>query len=172
MARIGKTTGQSALFAMIVFLKLTKPRRRRIEVEFDLLALQTITEFLRVFSSREGWDTTNGRPPLRAQREEALLMLLRQDEAGEEPEVRRLLLLACREDGGAVLEFVASTGAENLQDRLVLLGERAAADEIEREVSLRLLRHLASSVRYQQYHDADIVTVRVDALKPTAGGGT
>ena len=32
---------------------------------------------------------------------------------------------------------------------------------IEREVSLRLLRHLASSVHHQQYHDTDIVTVRV-----------
>ena len=77
--------------------------------------------------------------------------------------MRRLLLVARKEDGGAVLEFVASTGAENLQNRLVLLGKRAAADEIEREISLRLLHHLASSVRHQQYHDADIVTVRVEA---------
>ena len=29
--------------------------------------------------------------------------------------------------------------------------------------ALRLLRHLASSVRHQQYHDTDILTVRVDA---------
>lgn len=31
----------------------------------------------------------------------------------------------------------------------------------EHEVTLRLLRHHASSVRHQQYHDVDIVTVRV-----------
>ena len=39
----------------------------------------------------------------------------------------------------------------------------ADASEVpdEREVSLRLLRDLASSVRHEQYHDAEIVTVRV-----------
>ena len=37
---------------------------------------------------------------------------------------RRLLLVAYKEDGGAVLEFVASTGEENLQDRIALLGAR------------------------------------------------
>ncbi len=46
---------------------------------------------------------------------------------------------------------------------LALLGERAEEVPAEREVSLRLLRHIASSVHHQQYHDTDIVTVRVDA---------
>ena len=63
-----------------------------------------------------------------------------------------------------VLEFVATGGDENIEDRIALLGEGAAAGEqIEHEVSLRLLRHLASSVHHQQYHDTDILTVRVDA---------
>ena len=40
---------------------------------------------------------------------------------------------------------------------LALLGARVTRDlvEIEQEVSLRLLRHLASSVRHQQYYDTD-----------------
>ena len=41
---------------------------------------------------------------------------------------------------------------------------------IEREVSLRLLRHIASSVRHQQFHDTDIVTVRVDAPRTRRHG--
>ena len=64
---------------------------------------------------------------------------------------------------GAILEFIAAPGEENLQDRIALLGERAEEVPAEREVSLRLLRHIASSVHHQQYHDTDIVTVRVDA---------
>ena len=70
---------------------------------------------------------------------------------------------------GAVLEFVAASGEENLQDRIALLGEQTAAAPLEREVSLRLLRHLASSVHHQQYHDTDIVTPRVET--PAASGG-
>ena len=38
----------------------------------------------------------------------------------------------------------------------------------EEEVSLRLLRRLASTVRHQQYRGMDVVTVRVAAA---AGGG-
>lgn len=47
----------------------------------------------------------------------------------------------------------------------MLLGEQPADVPDDREVSLRLLRHLASSVRHEQYHDSDIVTVRVAASR-------
>ena len=95
--------------------------------------------------------------------EEGLLTLL-QDKSEAERAQRRLLLIAYEEDGGAHLEFIAATGEENLQDRIALLDGRTTGEliEIEQEVSLRLLRHLASSVRHQQYYDTDIVTVRVD----------
>ena len=93
--------------------------------------------------------------------EETLLTLIPQDE--EEHDRRHLRLIAYKEEGDAVLEFVVSPGEENLQDRIALLSEQTNETPAEREVSLRLLRHLASSVRHQQYHDTDIVTVRVKA---------
>ena len=95
--------------------------------------------------------------------EETLLTLLEKHEAHAEHDHRQLLLTAHKEDGGAVLEFIASTSEDNLQDRIALLGEQTAGVLVEREVSLRLLRHFASSVLHQQYHGLDIVTVRVDA---------
>lgn len=61
----------------------------------------------------------------------------------------------------AELELVAAPGEENLEDRMVLLTERGGIPA-EHEISLRLLRHYASSVYHQQYHDTDIVTVRVE----------
>ena len=94
--------------------------------------------------------------------EEVVLTLLGQDDAGERSG-RRLLLLARKDGGGAILEFTAAAGETgNLQDRVALLGEQDGEDRLEQEVSLRLLRHLAASVRHQQYHDVDIVTVRVN----------
>jgi len=45
---------------------------------------------------------------------------------------------------------------------MAVLGERAAGARME-EVSLRLLRHYASSVRHNQYHDTDVITVRVES---------
>ena len=92
--------------------------------------------------------------------EEALLTLLGDDQDGDEPQ-RRLLVTAAREGNGATLEFIAAGGTENIEDRLALLSETATAESIERDVSLRLLRHLATEVRHRQYHDVDVVTLRV-----------
>ncbi len=81
-----------------------------------------------------------------------------------------LLVVAHKEAGEAVMEFVAAPGTANLEDRIALLGEQTAAASFEREVSLRLLRHLASSVRHQQFHDTDIVTIRVTPPEPIPTG--
>ena len=93
--------------------------------------------------------------------EESLLTLLEPGGSDGTPEgPRRLVVTAREDDGDAVIEFVAAPGEQNIEDSMTLLGERAAEDTIEREVSLRLLRHLASSVRHQQYQDTDILTAR------------
>ena len=171
LLRNGMIAGGLVAIVMTLFVEVTKPRRSRLEVEFSLSALQKIRDFLGVFASRNGWGTSMANR-LDAVGEEALLTLLGQDEAEEERQRRRLLLVAHKEDGAAILEFVASMGEENLQDQIALLSERPAENLIEREVSLRLLRHLASSVRHQQYHDVDIVTVRVGVPGPSPGGQT
>ena len=101
---------------------------------------------------------------------EETLLTLREQEVGKDG--RHLLLTARREDDEAVLEFVAATGEENLQDRIALLGKQSISASVEREVSLRLLRHLASSVYHQQYHDTDIVTVRVEVPVPASSEET
>ncbi len=157
----GMIAGGVAAIAMTLFVELTKPRRSRLELAFDRSALQEVRAFVGAFAARNGWDGEMA-DRLDAASEETVLTLLDRTEAGDDEAPRRLLLVAHREDGAAVLEFVAAKGEANLQDRIALLGEAGAADAIEREVSLRLLRHLASSVRHQQYHDTDIVTVRVD----------
>ena len=63
---------------------------------------------------------------------------------------------------------MAAAGGDNIQERLALLDDVNDEGRLERDVSIRLLRHLASSVRHQQYHDVDIVTVRV--REPSAEG--
>ena len=169
LLRNGVTAGGLMALLMTFFMEMTKPRRGRMETRFDLSALPKIREFLVAFASRCGWDGAMAER-LEAVGEETLLTLLGQDEADEEKAQRRLLLMARKEGAGAVLEFVAATGEDNLQDRMALLGEQVGEIPIERDVSLRLLRHLASSVRHEQYHDTDIVTVHVDAPEKIPGG--
>ncbi|MDE0304693.1 MAG: hypothetical protein OXI87_07400 [Albidovulum sp.] len=157
----GMLTGGVAAIVLTIFVELAKPRHRRIEAELDLSALRDIQEFISEFASQRGWGAQM-ESRLKAVCEETLLTLLQQAESGKDIGQRRLLLTARGEDRGAVLEFITSKGEENIQDRFALLGEASAGAMIEREVSLRLLRHLASSVHHKQYHDTDIVTVRVE----------
>ena len=159
------TAGGMTAILLTLFVELTAPRRRRIQAPFEVASLPRIREFLQSFAARSGWGEAMAHR-LDAAAEEAMLTLLRHDEeeeAGDDGRrKRRLLLTAHKEGGGAVLEFIAAPGEENLEDRIALIGE-GTDDAPEREVSLRLLRHLASSVHHQQYHDTDIVTIRVDA---------
>ncbi len=158
----GMTAGGLVAILMTLFVELTAPRASRLEMEFGVEALPKLQEFLAAFASRGGWGKAMaGR--LDAAGEETLLTLMRQDEEVEDREKRRLWLTARKQGSGALLEFVASAGAENIQDRIALLGAGPVEAPDEREISLRLLRHIASRVHHQQYHDTDIVTVHVDA---------
>ena len=158
LLRNGVTAGGLAVILMTLFVEVTKPRRSRIEAAFDLAVLPKIREFLGAFASRNGWDAAMAER-LDAVSEETLLTLVRQEDEDE----RRLRLVAYREGSGAVLEFVVASRVENVQDRIALLGDEPGEAPVEEEVSLRLLRRLASSVRHRQYSGMDVVTVRVAA---------
>ena len=164
----GMTAGGLAAILMTMFLELTQPRRRRMETECHLAALPKIQEFLKSFAADNGWAQAM-RNRLDAAVEETLATLFHRGDSDEKQEPRRLQLVAFKENGGAVLELIASTRDEqNLQDRIALLGRYAEGPGVEREISLRLLRHVASSIRHQQYHNTDIVTIRVKAPEPEA----
>ncbi len=157
----GMTAGGLTALLMTLFVELTSPRRYRLESDLNLSALPKIRAFLEDFASRNRWEAAMA-ARLVAASEETLLTLVQQD--NEANKRSRLLLIAYKDEGSAMLELVAATGEGNLQDRIELLGdERAVEAPEELEVSLRLLRHFASSVHHQQYHDTDIIVLRVDA---------
>ena len=65
--------------------------------------------------------------------------------------------------GQVEMEFISTLeDEENLEDRLAYLNEEDESVD-EREISFRLLRHYASSVRHRKYQGMDIVAVRVEA---------
>ncbi len=161
----GITSGGLMAIILTMFQRLGVSRSSRFETELAAASLPDMREFLQAFVSRNGWNQEM-MTRLDIASEETLLTLLEANEAVEEHQSRRLNLAVRKEDGGAVLEFVATTGEENLQDQIALLGEQAVdAPVVEKEISLRLLRHVASSVLHQQYYNTDIVTVCVDTPK-------
>ena len=153
----GMVVGGLVAIVLVQFVGLSG-RRRRARFELSPEIVPQLDEFLEAFAARIGWGEA-ATDRLRSAGEEALASLL-QDEAALSDGRRLVVGLALR-DGVAEMEFSAVLGDENLEDRLAYLPEEPEIED-EREISFRLLRHYASSVRHHKYHDIDVITVQVE----------
>ena len=164
----GILAGALCSILLILFMGLIDPseRRARLEVELSLSAIPKIDEFVREFASRRGWNEASTRR-LSSASEETLVSLLDQRDVASNGDSPRLIVLAETTGATAVMEFIAVFDAENLEDRLAYLSEEArgaaSVDEQAAEMTLRLLRHYASSVRHQKYYGLDVVWLEVRA---------
>ena len=154
----GMTAGGLTAIVLTLFTEASQARRRRLRTDLALSELPRIREFLGAFATRHGW-TGPMSERLDAVAEETLLTML---DAGDADAGRTLRVTASKQDGRAVLEFVAAARGENIEDRLAVLDEPTADRPVERDVSLRLLQHYAASVLHQQYHELEIVTLHVN----------
>ncbi len=163
----GVTLGSSvvvgilAAVLMSMLLEITASRRRRIETELDITALPDIQEFLRGLASSAGWKQ-DSIARLDSAGEETLATMLHLRDDHEDYKTPRLVVIARPSAGAMEMEFLAVFSDENIEDRISYMSEQAEAPDVS-ELSFRLLRHYASSVRHRKYHGIDIVTVRVDA---------
>ena len=172
----GMTSGGLTALLLTLLTKLTAPRGSKFRGPLDLTELPRIRAFLGTFATASGLGVAVER--LEAATEETLQALL--DAGAGSGDRRALLLTARKEDGEAILEFIVGAvgdDSSNLQDQMTLLADQPPETALASEVSFRLLRHFASAVHHQQFHDLDIVTVRVAPLPLAApprpdGSGT
>ena len=158
------TSGGFAAALMIGFIELTSTRRKRLEVDLDLASMPEVDRFLQLFAVDKGWNEASTER-LRAAGEETLAIMAlyeAEDVSGKE---RRLIVNALVNDNAAELEFLsAAYDVENLGDRLAYLSDLPEVMD-EHEVSFRLLRHYANSVRHQKFHDIDVIIVHVEGSR-------
>ena len=154
----GMTVGALMAIVLTVFMELTNPRRR-LEVELSVSAVPKIEAFLRSIGTRLRWNEASTER-LCAAGEETLSILLQSGNGG----APRLRLVARPNVRIVEMEFVAVFEEESIEDRLAYLSVEPDTPE-ESELSFRLLRHFASSVRHRKYHGIDIVTVQVEGSR-------
>ena len=152
----GMTTGAICVLVLSFLVELTTKRARRVNLPLAMSSLPLLNEFLDGVAVKNGWKG-EAADRLRSAGEEALSSLL---DASEAAASRRVIVSARLAEGQMELEMVGATAGENLEDRLAYLDEDPGSDD-DRQISFRLLRHYASSVRHRQYHDVDVLTVRV-----------
>ena len=157
----GMTAGGLVAILLMALLELTGSRPLRVETTLNVEALPTIRNFLDKFSIRRKWPMEMSDRLLQAA-EETLLLLLEQMTGEEDDGDRRLRVIARKWGQGAELEFIAAAGEGNIEDQIAVLASHGTAEPREHELSLRILQHLATSVRHQKYHDADVVTLHIE----------
>ena len=158
----GLVVGVLAVVVMTSFLELSSPRRKRLEAELDMSDLPRINTFLRELAAGAGWSPSSTER-LTAAGEETLSTMLQLREDYAEEATPRLIVTAQRSPGAIDLEFMAIFGEGNIEDHLAYLVEHTDTPD-ERDISFRLLRHYASSVRHSKYYGIDIVAVKVESV--------
>ena len=162
----GMTSGGITVIFLTLFMSLTEPRRGRIKVRYEPSTHPRVRQYLDVFASSGGWgDAMASR--LEEVVSETMQTLFPHGAAGQKSP--RLVLSARKESAAAVLDLVVSGAGKNLEDGFTSPDEQsadsagAAPQRDEAGGSLHRLRELASSVRHQQFHDTDVLTIRVEA---------
>ena len=154
----GMTGGAIVAIVMMAFMEATGSRRKKLGLPLDWDALPKLEGLLRDLASRSRWDPALEDRLVLVGEETLSSLLAEEDDSSTEP--RHLVVTARPAGGGVELEFLCGSDGENLEDRLSYVRDAPELPDA-REMSFRLLRHYASSVRHQKYHDVDIVTVNV-----------
>ena len=155
--------GGMAAIVMTAFTEVSGFRARKLRVDLSMSSLDSIDEFLCQFADGNDW-TEEGKNRLRLVGEEVLLNLV--NEENDAPsELKRRLVATIRPDGrSAELEIVVASDDAiqgNIENRMAYLGQDQALED-EQELSVRILRHFASSVHHRKYYGIDIISCRVD----------
>ena len=155
--------GGMAAIAMTAFTEISGFRARKLRVDLSVSSLDSIDEFLCQFADGNDW-TEEGKNRLRLVGEEVLLNLVNEEDDAPS-ELKRRLVATIRPDGrSAELEIVVASHDAiqgNIENRMAYLGQDQALED-EQELSVRILRHFASSVHHRKYYGIDIISCRVD----------
>ena len=155
--------GGMAAIAMTVFTEVSGFRASKLRIDLSQSSLSAVDDFLCQFADRHSWPD-EGKNRLRLVGEEVMLSLVNEESDGSAEESRTLVATIRPESGSAELEIVVASDDAiqgNVEDRMAYLGQDEALED-EQQLSVRILRHYASSVHHRKYHGIDIISCRVD----------
>ena len=157
----GMTAGGLTAILLSLLSMLSESRRKRISLPFSVEALTSIQDFLNDFVKRKKWEAGMSNR-LHGAAEESLYAILNNSNVSDQQESAQSLQMVayCAEDS-VILELQTAPSDKNLQDQIALLKEHSYATDSE-DLSLRLLRKFASSIRHQQYYETQLLTLRFD----------
>ena len=161
---VGNTivVGGIAAIGMTAFIELSGFRAKKLRIDLSQSSLPAMDGFLCQFADGHNW-TEEGKNRLRLVGEEVMISLIEEDDGPVEQ--KRSLVATIRPDSGsAELEIVVALDDAvqgNIENRMAYVGQDQALED-EEQLSLRILRHYASSVHHRKYYGIDIISCRVN----------
>ena len=155
--------GGMAAIGMTIFTELSGFRAKKLRVDLSESSLHAFDDFLRQFADRHSW-TEEGKNRLCLVGEEVILSLLNEENDGPAEQKRRLVATIRPDSSSAEIEIVVASDDAiqgNIENRIAYLGDGHALED-EQQLSVRILRHYASSVHHRKYYGIDIISCRVD----------
>ncbi len=155
--------GGMAAIGMTIFTELSGFRAKKLRVDLSESSLHAFDDFLRQFADRHSW-TEEGKNRLCLVGEEVILSLLSEENDGPAEQKRRLVATIRPDSSSAEVEIVVASDDAiqgNIENRIAYLGDGHALED-EQQLSVRILRHYASSVHHRKYYGIDIISCRVD----------
>ena len=155
--------GGMAAIAMTVFTESSGLTARKLRIGLSQSSLPAVDDFLRQFADRHSW-TAEGKNRLCLVGEEVMLSLLNEENDDPAEQKRRLVATIRPDSGSAELEIVVASDNAiqgNIENHIAYLDQDQALED-EQQLSVRILRHYASSVHHRKYYGIDIISCRVD----------
>ncbi len=155
--------GGMTAIAMTVFAELSSPRPAKLRTDLAQSSLPAVHDLLSRFADEHSW-TEEGKDRLRLVGEEVVLSLLEEEDGGTNGQGRSMVATVRPEGAAAELEIVVASDdviQGNIENRMAYLGEDQALED-EQQLSVRILRHYASSVHHRKYYGMDVVSCRVN----------
>ena len=78
----------------------------------------------------------------------------------DQKEPKQVMITARTTPKTAELEFITGGKRDNLEDYLLLI-KTSPTDPEGRDIPIRLLHHLTSSIQHRQYFNGDVVSITV-----------
>ena len=162
---VGNTIVMGGMTAIVMtaVTELSGFRAKKLRVDLSESSLHAFDDFLRQFADGHSW-TEEGKNRLCLVGEEVILSLLNEENDGSVEQKRRLVATIRPDSASAEIEIVVASDDAiqgNIENRIAYLGDGHALED-EQQLSVRILRHYASSVHHRKYYGIDIISCRVD----------
>ena len=156
--------GGMAAIVMTMWTEASSFRARKLRIDLSHDSLPAVDDFLSLFADAHSWKE-EGANRLRLVGEEVMLSLIDEEAgSGADAQKRQLVASIRPESGSAELEIVVASDDAiegNIENHMAYLGQEQELED-EELLSVRILRHYASSIHHRKYYGIDIVSCRVD----------